>query len=94
MTKEEELFAKQQGPLWNKAMIAATLHIRKDSRFISDKIRGPAIEEATFKAFGRQISNRCLANMVAREGNEAGVMTYLDKLIEEAAKEAKKAIKT
>jgi hypothetical protein len=92
MTKEEEDFVKEQGPLWHKAMIAATLHIRSDRRFVGlDKVREPAILEATFKAFGREMPNRTLANMAIKEG-ASGVLTEIDQLIAEAAKVAKKAI--
>jgi hypothetical protein len=94
MTKEEELFIKEKGPLWNKAMIAATFHIRSDRRFVGlDKIREPAILEATFKAFGRDTTNPTLARMIVSEGANSETVKAIDNLIAEATDAAKKAIK-
>jgi hypothetical protein len=92
MSKAEEEFIKKAGQAWSKAMIAATVHVMNDSRFVGlDKIRKPVIHQACIKALGGEFGE---PQFLARIGIQNPELSrILNKLIEDASKEAKKALR-
>lgn len=94
VTQSEEDFIKAQGALWSKALMAATISIRSDSRFVGmDKIREPAAIDAAFRALGYDKTTSAANTLTRLIASEGAGFSLTDSLVENATKAAKEALR-